>query len=72
MSTLMKRTVAAISVCVCVFGLCGKHCSSRSPQRGRKWACARGPVKPSLSSALAPLPLLSPPDVASVDLSHVI
>ncbi len=43
--------------CVCVCQDARVHCSSsRSPQRGRKWACACGPVKPSLSSALAPLP----------------
>lgn len=45
------------SECVCVCQDARVHCSSsRSPQRGRKWACACGPVKPSLSSALAPLP----------------
>lgn len=48
--TATVQTGAALSVCICSSSF------SRSPQRGRKWACACGPVKPSLSSALAPLP----------------
>lgn len=48
--TATVQSGAALSVCMCFSSF------SRSPQRGRKWACACGPVKPSLSSALAPLP----------------
>lgn len=48
--TATVQSGAALSVCMCSSSF------SWSPQRGRKWACACGPVKPSLSSALAPLP----------------